>query len=75
MHRCFKQLVGTPLHLLGLDFYNRPTLPLGTRVWDALRNSAAPIGARMVPPLLFSLLSCWVFFYYYFGMNFSFSIY
>ena len=42
------QILGTPLHLMGLDFYNRPNVNFVTRVGDAIRNSINPIGARMV---------------------------
>ncbi len=42
------QILGTPCHLLGLDFYNRPTVPLATRIADAFKNSMQPLLARMV---------------------------
>jgi len=42
------QIVGTPLHLLGLDFYNRQHIPLVPRIIDAIRLSQKPVGARMV---------------------------
>jgi hypothetical protein len=41
------QLLATPVHLAGLDFYNRPDVPIATRVKDAICNSRGPILARM----------------------------
>lgn len=46
------QIIGTPLHMLGLDFYNRPNKPgrsvsFSARVADAIKSSSGPIGARM----------------------------
>jgi len=41
------QLVATPIHLAGLDFYNRPKLDLSTRVSDAIKASRGPILVRM----------------------------
>ena len=43
------QIVGTPLHMLGLHYYNTPQpTSLGVRLVDAIKQSAGPIGARMV---------------------------
>ena len=42
------QLLGTPIHLAGLDFYNRPNLAFSTRVGDAIKNSRGPILVRMI---------------------------
>ena len=42
------QIFGTPLHMLGLDFYNRPSnISLSTRAASAMKSSVGPIGARM----------------------------
>ena len=42
------QIIGTPLHMLGLDYYNRQQpVSLGVRIADAIRSSMGPIGARM----------------------------
>mmetsp|Transcript_18210 Transcript_18210/g.37883 ORF Transcript_18210/g.37883 Transcript_18210/m.37883 type:complete len:258 (-) Transcript_18210:222-995(-) len=43
----FAQLLATPVHLAGLDFYNRPEVGFSTRVRDAIRQSRGPILARM----------------------------
>jgi len=40
-------LLATPVHLAGLDFYNRPDVDFKTRVVDAVRSSRGPILARM----------------------------
>lgn len=42
------QIIGTPIHMLGLDFYNRPQASLATRILEAVKSSYAPIGVRMV---------------------------
>ena len=41
------QLLATPVHLVGLDFYNRPEVGGRERVVDAIRNSRGPIAIRM----------------------------
>jgi len=41
------QLIATPIHLTGLDFYNRPEIDMKTRVTDAIKNSRGPIAIRM----------------------------
>lgn len=41
------QLLATPLHLLGLDYYNRPEVDVRTRIADAIANSRGPIAIRM----------------------------
>lgn len=41
------QLMATPIHLTGLDFYNRPGIPMQTRVVDAIKASRGPILIRM----------------------------
>ena len=43
------QLLATPVHILGLDFYNRPDrIGVSTRMVDAIRASRGPILARML---------------------------
>jgi hypothetical protein len=41
------QLVSTPLHLLGLDLYNRPDVSKGERVGRVLRDWAKSSAARI----------------------------
>lgn len=41
------QLIATPIHLTGLDFYNRPDIDMRTRITDAIANSRGPIAIRM----------------------------
>ena len=41
------QLIATPIHLTGLDFYNRPEIDMKTRLGDAIKNSRGPIAIRM----------------------------
>jgi hypothetical protein len=41
------QLIATPIHLAGLDFYNRPKMDFNTRVVDAIKASRGPILVRM----------------------------
>ena len=48
------QIFGTPIHMLGLDFYNRPSASLSARIVEAVKSSYAPIGVRM-------LRQCYVF--------------
>lgn len=42
------QIFATPIHVMGLDLYNRPNVPWGTRVSDVLRKSRSPLAVRMV---------------------------
>lgn len=42
------QLIATPLHLVGLDLYNRPTATLGEHIGFAIRTARGPILTRMV---------------------------
>jgi len=42
------QLIATPLHLVGLDLYNRPTATLGEHISFAIRTARGPILTRML---------------------------
>lgn len=41
------QIIGTPLHILGLDMYNRPNLPFNERLSGLLRRTLDPLAVRM----------------------------
>jgi len=41
------QLLATPIHLTGLDYYNRPGIAFGQRVVDNIKASRGPILVRM----------------------------
>jgi hypothetical protein len=43
----FAQLLATPIHLTGLDFYNRPDVTFGQRIADNIKASRGPILVRM----------------------------
>jgi len=42
------QLIATPIHLTGLDYYNRPDVAFGQRIMDNIKASRGPILIRMV---------------------------
>ncbi len=42
------QIVATPLHLLGLDFYNKPTSTMSERLQFLKRESAKSTFVRMI---------------------------
>jgi hypothetical protein len=41
------QIVATPLHIMGLDVYNRPTLTFAERMKGMLKRILEPLGVRM----------------------------
>ena len=42
------QIAATPIHIMGLDLYNRPDVKWGQRIKDVFRKSLDPLAVRMV---------------------------